>query len=112
MSRVDGALELAIGPDEVEQCWRRAIAELGWTVVTQRPGILEAREDFTRLACCQSPAETRLETAHSQRGCKLRLATKVPGFGPLSSSHAKGRHSALVTTLHKHLTAAQGRTVV
>ena len=109
MSRVEGALELAIGPDEVEQCWRQAIAELGWTVVGQQPGVLEAREDITRLACCQSPAETKLETATSRRGCALRLATKVPGFGPVSSSHVKGRHSALVRTFHKHLTAAQVR---
>ena len=72
MSRVEGALELAISADEAQACCRRGIADLGWTVIRDQPGLLEAREDFTRLACCQSPAEARLET---------RAQKSAVGFG-------------------------------
>lgn len=76
-------------------------------MIRDQPVLLEVREDFTRLACCQSPAEVKLEIATLEDGCQLRLATRVPGFGPVSSSHARGRHAALVRSVYSHLTEAR-----
>lgn len=110
MSRVEGVFELSLPPDRAQICCRRVFAELGWTMNRDQPGLLEGREDITRLACHQSPAETTLEIAASSGGSEVSIATKVPGLGPIASSHAHGRQKTILLRIHAEASSARGAT--
>lgn len=106
MSRTQGVLELRVAPEAARQACRKALAEIGWDVIRADTNVVEAREDPTRLCCHQSPAEAEIRFTEAADGCQVTIETKVPGLGPISSSHARGRQEAIVRRLHRHATQA------
>ena len=100
MSKVEGILELEITPERALACCRQAFAELGWELHDQAGQRLEAREDIAGLPCHHSPAKTTVAAESADGGCALVIVTRVPGFGPISSSHARGRHEAVVRRVY------------
>jgi hypothetical protein len=104
VSQLVGVLELSVAPDRALTCCRAAFADLGWSVIREEPGALEAREDITRLCCHQSPAVTTLTIQATDAGSAVTVQTKVPGFGPVSSSYARGRQAAVARHVHDRAT--------
>ena len=106
MSRVRGVLELDVSPDLAWASCLRVFAEMDWQVAEQRAGRLEAREDAARLPCHHSPAEAEVQIEASGDGASVTIETRVPGFGPISSSHARGRQNTIVRRVHASVVLA------
>ena len=96
MSKLKGALELDLAPDLAADVCRETFRELDWEVLVDQ-AVIAAREDATGLSCRRWPARTELRIARGERGgAVISIETEVPGFGPISSSHARDRHLAVV----------------
>lgn len=105
MSRLRGVLELGVSGDLVLSAGRQVFAELGWEVIAEDGRVLTAREDATRLCCHQSPAETTLRAGEIEGdSAAVVIETRVPGFGPISASHARDRQAAIVRLVHARVT--------
>ena len=100
-------LELDVSPDLVWASCLRVFAEIDWQVTEQRAGHLEAREDAARLPCRHAPAQVKLQIEKGGDGSSVTIETHVPGFGPISSSHARGRQKTIVRRLHTMATSGR-----
>ena len=100
MSKARGVLELGVPAESARASSRRAFASMGWAVTGERAGVIEAREDPARLPCHHSPASASLRFTGDGGACSVTIETTVPGFGPVSASHARGRQGAIVRRLH------------
>lgn len=107
MSKLRGVLELDVSPDLARRSCLQVFAEMGWHVTREQAGIVEAREDPARLPCHHSPAEAKLQVEESGHGSSVTIETRVPGFGPISSSHARGRQNAVVRRIHSIATSGR-----
>jgi len=97
VSKLKGALELDLAPDLAAAACRETFRELDWEVLVDDQAVIAAREDATRLSCRRWPASTELRIARGEHGgAVISIETEVPGFGPISSSHARDRHLAVV----------------
>ena len=96
MSKLRATLELAVPRDQAAAACRRAVVELGWSVLEDRQDTLVAREDAARLHCHCPPA-TAAVRVHSQGASStvVEMETKVPGFGPISAGHAEEQSKVL-----------------
>lgn len=96
MSKLRATLELAISEDEALAACRRALLDLGWSVLEDRERAVVAREDATRLHCHCPPATAAIGVdSKSSEVTVIEIATKVPGFGPISSRHAEEQSQVL-----------------
>lgn len=109
MSKLRGVLELDVSADLARTTCLQVFDEMGWQVTGEQPGTVEAREDPVRLPCHHSPAEARLRIEDSGDGCAVTIETKVPGFGPIAASHARGRQTAIVRRVHAEATTGRAR---
>jgi hypothetical protein len=97
VSKLKGALELDLAPDLAVAACHETFRELDWEMLVDEGAVIAAREDATRLSCRRWPATTKLRIARGEHGgAVISIETEVPGFGPISSSHARDRHLAVV----------------
>ena len=97
MSKLKGALELDLAPDLAAVACRETFRELDWEVLVDDDAVIAAQEDATRLCCHRWPARTELRIDRGEHGgVVISIETEVPGFGPISSGHARDRHLAVV----------------
>lgn len=96
VSKLRATLELPIREDEALAACRRALIDLGWLVLEGHKRTVVAREDATRLHCHCQPATASVSVAPGgSRGTVIQIATKVPGYGPISAHHAEEQSRAL-----------------
>lgn len=95
MSKLRATLQLAVSEDEAAAASRRALVQMGWSLLEERPLRIVAREDATRLHCHCSPATVTLAFAPRSGGSVIEIETEVPGFGPISSQHAEEQSQVL-----------------
>jgi hypothetical protein len=97
MSKLRTTLELMTPPDRAAVACRQAFAALGFQTHADDGSVIVAEEDATRLSCRRWPAKTRLRIGRREGGgSSVELETEVPGIGPISSSHARDRHEAVL----------------
>lgn len=99
MSKEVQSFDLPLASSAVLEGCRAAFAQLNWDIVEDRPGLIAAREDSSNLPCHDSPATVTIEISDSDRGSMLKLETRVAGFGPLASRHARGRHETVLARI-------------
>lgn len=105
MSKEAQSFDLPLTASAVQDGCRTAFTELNWDIVDDRPGLIAAREDITKLRCHDSPATATIEIGDSDRGSTLKVETRVAGFGPVASRHARGRHEAVMARIGHELRA-------
>ncbi len=90
-------LRLPMPGAEVEALARRVASELGWAVEDSTPGRLTLAEDATKLHCHCQPLRAELSYDEgAPDATELRIEGRVPGWGPISSEHAR-RQTDLLT---------------
>lgn len=85
----------ADGPGAIAAC-RRGLAELNWQVLEDHGEYLVAREDPARLHCSCPQAQIEIRLVEDVGGASLELTTTVPGFGPISSRHARDTSMSVI----------------
>ena len=86
----------ADGPRAITAC-RQGLAELDWQVLEDHGGHLVAREDPARLHCSCPQAQIEIRLVEDVGGAAaLELTTTVPGFGPISSRHARDTSMSVI----------------
>jgi hypothetical protein len=101
VSTLKAALELDQAPDRIAAACRRTFAELDWEVRDDDGTQIVAEEEATRLSCRRLPARSRVRIEpRAGGGSSIEIETAVPGFGPISSSHARDRQMAVVRRIY------------
>jgi hypothetical protein len=97
MAKARQELHLELPPGEVAEIAERVVAALGWELSEEEEGQLVVDEDMTKLHCHCSPLRAELEL-HSapERGTRLLVEGRVPGWGPVASQHVR-RQTDLLT---------------
>lgn len=86
---------------------REVFADLAWELLVDEGGEIVARENATVLPCHCQPAEAELQIdGREHGGASITIETRVPGFGPISSSQARDRQIGLVRRIHARATSS------
>ena len=104
MSKLEAAFDLPVDADRTFAACRHVLAELDWSVLEQTEDHLVAREDPTRLPCCAAPARVEVSIAgrgDGLSGSRVTMATRVPGFGPISARQVKDRSAGLQSRIRR-----------
>jgi hypothetical protein len=107
MSKLQGVLELEVTRDRALAACREVFADLAWEMLVDEGGVIVAREDATALPCHCQPANSELRIdGREHGGASITIETRVPGFGPISSSQARDRQAGIVRRIHARATGS------
>lgn len=100
MSKLRGTLELGVPADAARGACLRALEELGWHIEREPTGAIAGHEEASELPCHHTPASVRLLVSGDAESSAVTIETRVPGIGPIASTHARGRQEAIVRRVH------------
>lgn len=95
-----------MAPEVARRACVAALADLGWHIEADTGDGIRAREEPSRLPCHVTPASARLLVSGGERSSAVNVEIRVPGIGPIATSHARGSQSALVRRVHEAATSA------
>ena len=92
MSKRVTTIQLDVPVDRALDLCQSALKGPGWELREIDAEHVTWRQDITFLSCMESPATVDLQLGPSDSGATLlRVETRVPGFGPLTSRHLDRR---------------------
>jgi hypothetical protein len=100
VSRIRGVLELQVPAETARGACLQALTDLGWHIEAEEGGEIGGHEEACELPCHVTPATASLSVAGDAEHSAVTIETRVPGLGPISASHARGRQEALVRRVH------------
>ena len=94
MSRHEDSFQIPLPPEEAKALCRQAITSLGWPITGDLGYGLATSESFNLGFTW--PATTQVVIDYGEAGMsRITINTNNLGFGPIQSSHVRGRVSAL-----------------
>lgn len=100
MSKLRGVLELEVPPETARGACLQALEDLGWQVESDGTDAIAGHEEACELPCHQTPASVLLRVNGDAGRSSVTIETRVPGIGPIASTHARGRQEAIVRRVH------------